>query len=65
MKVYAVLRGNGTPKRTRCGGALAVYAGMSVAKRNARAKGDSVIEVELDLTKQPLLIRGQKVNPDG
>ncbi len=61
MKVYAVMRGDGTPKRTRCGGALAVYAGMTVAKRAARCKGDSVIEVEFDLSKRPLYIHGHKM----
>lgn len=65
MRVYIVFRADGTPKRTRCGGALAVYAGKSVASRNARCNGDYVIEAEIDPTVTPLYIKGRKVDPNG
>lgn len=65
MMLYAVIRADGTPKRTRCGGALAVYAGMSVAKRNARIKGDYVVTLDLDVKKTPIHIHARKVDPNG
>lgn len=65
MKVFVVFRKDGTPKRTRCGGALAVYAGMSAAKRNARIKGDYVVEAEIDAARSPIHINARKVDPEG
>lgn len=64
LTVFAVIKRDGTVKRTRSR-SLAIYPSLATAKGQARAEGDSVVEVELDLSRAPLMIRGQKVNPDG
>lgn len=61
MLVYAVIRGDGLIKRTK-GRSLMIYAGLTPAKAQARADGDSVVEVEIDLSKPPLFIRGRKLD---
>lgn len=62
MKAFAIVRADGEIRRRRGGqGNLCVYSRLAVAKNVARDEGDSVVEVEIDLSKEPLFIRGLKL----
>ncbi len=55
MTVYAVIKADGTIRRGVHG--LYVYSTVTSAKKSARASGDSVVAVEVDLTREPVFIR--------
>lgn len=61
--LYAVVNAHGKLRRrgdTRAAatGSFMVYDSLAVAKRQCR-DGDSVVQLELDLDRQPLFIKGQ------
>lgn len=63
MKVYAILDGNGKLRRSLRTNHLMVYTSNATARRAAQKDGDSVVEAEIDLTKEPLFIRRKVVPP--
>ena len=60
MKIYAVVSGDGRVKQNR-DGRLAVFRLKSTAQGQARDAGDCVVEAEIDLTREPVFIRGVKL----
>ena len=63
MTVYAIVKADGEVRCRRGGaGNLCVYKRESVAKNHARADGDSVVSIEIDLAREPLFIRHRKVS---
>lgn len=61
MKAYVILRADGQPKRRRhYASAFTAYTTQVMAQRFATSEGDSIVEVDVDMTKEPVFIR-QKV----
>lgn len=65
MKVYAVIRPSGEIKRSRRSHHLMIYLSESSARRQASGDGDSVVEAEIDLTREPTFIRALRLEADG
>lgn len=66
--LYCVITPEGKPRRrrTRKGqgtGSLMIYSELGEAKKQCR-DGDAVMEMTLDLGREPLYIRGQVVEPE-
>ncbi len=59
MNIYLVIKADGTLKRT--GGHTTAYTTAGRAQSHARNDGDSVVEVEVDLDKEPLYIHRKVV----
>lgn len=64
MKLYAIVRPDGTIKRSRRSYHLMVYQSEATARRAALGDGDAVVECEVDLSRPPLFIRQRKVQPE-
>jgi hypothetical protein len=62
LKVYAVIRPDGSIKRSQRSHHLFFYLKSSTAQRAATGDGDAVVEVDVDLDKAPMFIRGQKLD---
>lgn len=58
---YAVVSSDGTVYRNR-GDRLCIYRTVGPAKRLADREGDAVVEVTIDLNREPLFIRARKVD---
>jgi hypothetical protein len=56
VALYAVVDRNGTLRRRK--GGLLIYDKLSTAQRQASRAGDSVVELVLNLDREPLFIRG-------
>lgn len=65
LKLYAILKGDGTirhAKRLRHKArGICIYDTLGKAKNNARTDGDSVIVIDVDMTREPVFIRSKKV----
>jgi hypothetical protein len=57
MKVYAIVRPDGSIKRSKRSHHLQIYVAAGTAQRAALSDGDAVVEVDIDLTREPLFIR--------
>lgn len=68
MKLYAIIKMDGTirqAKRLRHKArGICIYDTPGKAKNNARTNGDSVIVIDVDMTREPIFIR-QKLVPTG
>lgn len=58
-KLYCIVTSDGTIRRKKRSRhqSFQIYDTLGKAKNNARADGDSVVELEVDLTKPPAFIR--------
>lgn len=63
LRVYAVIKADGTVKRTK-GRGLAVYASRPHAQAQASSDGDSVVEVDIELRRKPIFIRNQVIEDE-
>lgn len=61
MKRYVIVTANGTLRRSD-GGPPSLYDTPGKAQNQCRRDGDSVVEVEIDLTREPVFIRQRKVS---
>jgi hypothetical protein len=61
MRMYVVLDHTGALKGRKNGGA-SLYRTQRYAQAYAKDEGDSVVPVEIDLTQEPLFIRGKIIN---
>ena len=62
MKAWAIIKPDGTVKRARSNH-LMIYMSPTTARRQATGEGDAVVEVEIDLTREPTFIRKRVVEP--
>lgn len=60
IRLYAIVRADGTMKKGSAG-QYAIYSQYSRACFWAKDEGDSVVAVDLDLSKEPLFIRKKVV----
>lgn len=63
MKVWAVIRPDGSIKRSRRSNHLMIYLSAGSAKTQASSDGDAVVEVDIDLSREPTFIRKKVVEP--
>jgi len=61
VKVYAIIQRNGEIKRSKRSAHLMIYTTREMARRCASCDGDSVVEVDIDLNKEPLFIRSKRL----
>lgn len=63
--LFAVVKADGTIRRRtqKEHSGLYVYDTASKAKNNCRHDGDSVVELVVDLSREPLFIRNKRVVP--
>ncbi len=63
MNLYAVIKTDGSIRRTvrERHSSFCIYDTPGKAKNNARHDGDSVVAIEVDLTREPLFIRRRVV----
>ena len=59
LKFYAIITHDGKLKKSRTG--YAIYTQYARACFWAKDEGDSVVPVEIDLSKEPLYIRKKKL----
>lgn len=60
ITVYAVIRSDGTIRRSRRSNHLMIYLSLKSAKTQATEDGDSVVAAEINLSSAtPLFIRGE------
>lgn len=57
MQLYLILKADGTPRHNKRSRNLCLYDTCGKAKNNARADGDCVVAVDVDLKREPLFIR--------
>lgn len=60
MTVYAVVNREGEIKRSKRSHHLMIYVSPKTAQRAALCDGDAVVEVNIDLTREPLFIRSRR-----
>jgi len=62
-KLYAVVTADGKVKRNGARGhrTLMIYDTPAKGQNHARGEGDSVVEIEVDLSREPLFIRRKVV----
>lgn len=67
MKLFAIVKPDGTIRRKQRSRhqSFQIYDTEGKAKNNARADGDSVIAIDVDLTREPLFIRRKTVTANG
>jgi hypothetical protein len=58
IRLYAIIRADGSIKKGSAG-QVALYTQYARACFWAKDEGDSVVEVDIDLSKPPLYIRGK------
>jgi hypothetical protein len=63
--LYAVVSHDGKLRHRKPaqGSGPMVYTTLSAAQRQCRSDGDSVVEMYLNLDREPLFVRKKKVNP--
>lgn len=61
---YSVVDSDGRPRKRRQGNTYMIYDDLGVAKRQCRV-GDAVVEMTLDLGREPLYIKARKDETDG
>lgn len=64
IELYAVVRADGRVRHRAGGSGLCIYAKASTAKNQARADGDAVVPITVDLSRRPLFIRGEQLDGD-
>lgn len=60
IRIYVIVRADGRVKKGK-GGQFAVYTQYARACFWAQDEGDSVVAVDIDLSKEPLYIRRKRV----
>lgn len=60
---YCVVDSEGNPRKRRGGSTYMIYASITTAKAKCRV-GDAVVEMTLDLGREPLYIRARKQEAD-